>query len=274
MVEREDSKLSLARQCRLLAMSRGGLYYRRHSVSEADLKLMAEIDRLFTDHPYFGTRRLRQQLQQSGHSVGRSRVRTLMRVMGIRAVYPKRKLSLANPEHRVYPYLLSGLKAERPNQVWSTDITYIRLKHGFVYLVAIMDLYSRYVLSWRLSTTMEAEFCQEALREALHHGCPEIFNSDQGGQFSCPAFTGMLAAREVRISMDSRGRAFDNIFVERLWRTVKYEEVYLKSYEDVGDCRRSLERYFAFYNLERGHQSLGYQTPAEVHYGGRLAKCC
>jgi putative transposase len=203
----------------------------------------------------------------AGYRVNRKRVARLLRLMGLEALYPKPRLSVGGPGHKIYPYLLSGFRAERPNQVWSTDITYIRLRQGFVYLVAIMDWFSRFVLSWEISVTMETSFCLSARDWALRRGVPEIFNSDQGSQFTSSDFTGRLTDAGIRISMDGRGRVFDNIFIERLWRTVKYENVYLNDYESVPAVTQGLARYFAFYNDERIHQSLGYRTPRSVHFG-------
>ncbi len=211
-------------------------------------------------------------LESQGFTVNRKRVQKLMRLMGIEAIYPKRRLSVANKEHKIYPYLLRDLDISRPDQVWATDITYIRLNRGFAYLVAVMDWYSRYVLSWELSLTLETDFCLEALRNALKQCKPEIFNMDQGCQFTSEAFTGILKAAEIAISMDGRGRVFDNIMVERLWRSVKYEEVFLKDYGNVLDARLGLGKYFGFYNVARPHQSLGYQTPAEVYFGEQRAE--
>ena len=238
-----------------------------------NLELMRLIDEEYTRHPFFGSRKMRDWLERQGHAVNRKRVRRLMRKMGLFSVAPKPNTSRPAPQHKIYPYLLRGLEIERADQVWCTDITYIRLAHGFVYLTAVMDWYSRYVLSWEVSVTMEEAFCVSALESALRrHGRPEIFNTDQGSQFTGEAFTGVLKAAEVDISMDGKGRAMDNIMVERLWRSVKYEEVYLKDYESVGELTVALKRYFAFYNEERPHQSHGGRTPAEVYYGrARLA---
>lgn len=227
---------------------------------------MDEIDRIFTAHPFYGKRRMTVTLRQMGKDIGVKHTRTLMLKMGLEAIYPKKRTSIPNPSHRVYPYLLRDVEIIRPDQVWATDITYIRLLGGFVYLTAIMDWHSRYVLSWKLSVTMEKEFCMEALEEALKINLPEIFNSDQGSQFTSPEFTGLLEGRQVKISMDGKGRCMDNIFTERLWRTVKYEEVYLKNYATPLEARRGLEGYFRFYNNIRPHQSLDYRTPAQVYF--------
>lgn len=225
------------------------------------------IDEQYTRTPFYGVRRMREWLRTQGHAVNTKRVGRLMRMMGLEAIYPKPRLSQSSEQHRKYPYLLKGMKVENPNHVWSTDITYIRLRQGFVYLVAILDWFSRYVLSWKVSLTMEVEFCLEALNMALKINQPIIFNSDQGSQFTSADFTDRLKAAGIRISMDGRGRVFDNIFVERLWRTVKYEEVYIKSYEGVNECVNGLSAYFRFYNEERLHQSLGYRTPRQVYHG-------
>jgi putative transposase len=230
------------------------------------------LDEQYTRTPYYGTRRMTAWLRAGGHEVNHKRVARLMRRMGLQAIYPKPRLSQGGPEHKVYPYLLHGLEIRHPNQVWSTDITYIRLRHGFVFLVAIMDWYSRYVLAWEVSVTLETSFCLSALNWALRQAKPEIFNSDQGSQFTSEDFTSTLKNAGIRISMDGRGRVFDNIFIERLWRTVKYEEVYLKGYESVSLAISSLGAYFTFYNQERLHQSLGYRTPASVYHAARYGQ--
>jgi putative transposase len=236
--------------------------------SAENLRVMRWIDREYTGHPYYGVPRMTAGLRREGEAINPKRVQRLMRRMGLEAIYPKKRLSAAGEGHRRYPYLLKGVVVNRPNQVWCTDITYIRLRRGFVYLVAILDWYSRYLLSWALSGNLEVEFCLEALEEALAQARPEIFNSDQGVQFSSAAFTGLLERHEVRISMDGRGRVFDNIFVERFWRTVKYEEVYPKEYIGPVEARDGLRGYFRFYNRERPHQALDYRTPAEVYFAG------
>lgn len=228
---------------------------------------MHRIDEIFTESPFYGSRKILEGLQREDFNIGRERVQSLMRKMGLRAVYPKPNLSKKHPEHKIYPYLLANVNIGRPNQVWSTDITYIRLRPGFLYLVAIMDWYSRYVLSWRLSNSLDVAFCLEALEDALEKGCPDIFNTDQGPQFTSQDFTRILLSKNIKISMDGRGRVFDNIFTERLWRSVKYEEVYIKDYQDYSDVREGLGRYFPFYNNRRYHQALKYKTPHEVHYG-------
>jgi putative transposase len=223
------------------------------------------IDQQYTRTPFYGVRKILKWLKTQGQKVNHKRISRLMRVMGLEAIYPKPRLSQGNDQHRKYPYLLKGVKIENPNHVWSTDITYIRLRQGFVYLVAVLDWFSRYVLSWKVSLTMEVEFCLDALEAALKMDRPVIFNSDQGSQFTSAEFTDRLKKEGIRISMDGRGRVFDNIFVERLWRTVKYEEVYIKSYEDVNECVAGLSAYFRFYNEERLHQALGYRTPRQVY---------
>ncbi len=228
---------------------------------------MKLLDEAHTKTPFFGKRRMRLMLEQNGIVVNIKRVERLMRLMGIETIYPRKNLSKPNSAHRVFPYLLRGVEIRFPDHVWSTDITYIRMRHGFLYLVAIMDWYSRYVLSWRLSNTLDTEFCIEALEEALmHHGPPGIFNSDQGSQFTSAAFTGRLLDAGVQISMDGKGRAFDNIFIERLWRTVKYEEVYLFDYDDGFDAENRIGNYLSFYNHERFHQALNYKTPGDVYF--------
>jgi putative transposase len=233
--------------------------------SEENLQLMRLLDEQYTRTPFYGVLRMTAWLQRQGYAVNEKRVRRLLRTMRLMAIYPSPKTSRPAPAHRIYPYLLRGVTVTRPNFVWSTDITYIRLAHGFVYLVAIMDWFSRYVLAWRLSNSLETHFCLEALEHALQGATPEIFNTDQGAQFTSLEFTRRLDQRGVRISMDGRGRALDNVFVERLWRSVKWEEVYLTSYHSVQDAWRGLHRYFVYYNHERPHQALGYLTPAEVY---------
>lgn len=225
------------------------------------------IDECYMKFPSYGSRKMRAYLKRQGHLVGRERVQRLMREMGIEGIYPHRITSKPNKDHAVYPYLLRGVKINRPNQVWGTDITYIRLTRGFMYLTAVMDWYSRYVLSWRLSNTLDVGFCIEAVKDAFVIGIPEIFNSDQGAQFTSISFTDVLKARGIRISMDGRGRAMDNIFVERLWRSLKYEDIYLNNYETVRELEAGLKRYFDLYNNERLHQALGYRTPWEVYFG-------
>jgi putative transposase len=264
VVDRRHPSLSVIRQCKLLDISRSGLYYQPAGISDEDLTLMKLIDRQYLATPFYGARRIAAWLKNQGYRVNRKRVRRLMQVMGLKAIYRRPRTSQPAPGHKIYPYLLSGMEITRPNQVWAADITYIPMARGFLYLVAIIDWYSRYVLSWRLSNTLDNSFCVEALEEALRKGRPDIFNTDQGAQFTGEAFTGLLQQHEVRISMDGKGRYSDNLFIERLWRTVKYEEVYIKAYQNGRDARVGIGDYFRFYNTERPHQALGYRTPAEV----------
>src|SRR6202012_1497629 len=264
LVDPGHADISVRRQCELLGVNRSGLYYEPAGESEENLRLMRLLDEQYTRTPFYGSRKMAEWLGAQGFAVNRKRVSRLMELMGIEAVYAKPKLSQPGEGHRIYPYLLRGVGVNRINQVWSTDITYIRMAQGFVYLVAVMDWFSRYVLSWSLSLTMELDFCVEALKRALRRGRPEIFNSDQGSQFTSEKFTGELTAREIAISMDGRERCMDNIFIERLWRSLKYEEGYLKDYRSVSEARAGIENYFRFYNQERLHQSLEYRTPAAV----------
>jgi len=260
-----DGGLTISTQCDLLGLSRSGFYYNPVDVNPFDLEIMTLIDEIFTAYPFYGSRRIREELKDFGHFVNRKKIQRLMVLMGLEAIYPKRNLSKAHHAHRIYPYLLRGVKIVRPCQVWSTDITFIRLQRGYVYLVAVIDWWSRYVLSWRLSNTLDASFCCEALEEALAaYPHPEIFNSDQGCQFTSNDFTGILTRENISISMDSVGRALDNVFIERLWRSLKYEEVYLNSYENVKEAFEGIKNYFYFFNSERKHQSLVYRTPSEV----------
>lgn len=261
-------ELSARRQCALLGIARSGLYYEPKGPSDENLLLMRLLDEQYTRTPFYGVRRMKRWLYEVGHDVDVKRVRRLLRLMALEAIYPRPRLSLNGAEHRKFPYLLRGLDIRRPNQVWCADITYLRLRHGFGYLVVIMDWFSRYVLSWEVSNTLEADFCVAALEEALRLGCPEISNTDQGVQFTCEDFLERLERAGIRISMDGRGRFLDNIFVERLWRTVKYENIYLHDYETVADARKGLSRYFPFYNRERFHESLGYRTPEQVYWHG------
>lgn len=267
MIEPEN-EMSVRRQCEVLRLCRSGLYYTPEPTSEEQLALMKRIDEMHLKRPFYGSRKLTHALRNEGHEVNRKRVQRLMQRMRITAVVPGPNTSRSTPEHPKYPYLLRHLRITRVNQVWATDITYIPMAHGFVYLVAIMDWYSRRVLAWRVSTTLETEFCIEALQEALkRYGKPEIFNTDQGSQFTDARFTGVLRNAGIKISMDGKGRYLDNIFIERLWRSVKYEEVYLHAYDDVNEARSGLDAYMRFYNEERTHQSLGYQTPADFYRG-------
>jgi putative transposase len=268
LIEPEQEHLSIRRQCALLGLNRSSFYYQAGPESAENLRLMRLLDEEYTRHPFYGSRKLTQWLGQQGEEVNRKRVQRLLRLMGLEAIYPKPRLSQSGPGHRLYPYLLRGVKVTRPDQVWSADITYVPLASGFMYLAAVLDWYSRYVVAWRLSNTLEGSFCVELLEEALGQGRPEIFNTDQGVQFTAEAFTGRLQAAGVQISMDGRGRCLDNVFVERLWRTVKYENIYLYRYENVRELKRGLGQYFPFYNEERFHQALEYRTPAEVYRHG------
>lgn len=270
MVDRA-SPLPITRQCEMLDLSRSSVYYRLKPIPEEDLALMRRIDETHLKLPFFGSRKIRDRLQREGYRVNRKKVQRLMRLMGISALYPKkRRTSLPEKGHKIYPYLLRDMPVVRPNQVWAADICYIPMARGFLYLVAIMDWYSRKVLSWRLSNTLDTEFCVEALEEALHrYGAPGIFNTDQGAQFTSAAFTGKLKQANIRISMDGKGRWIDNVFIERLWRSLKYEEVYLKAYETVTQAHRGIGGYLDFYNQERPHQSLDRLTPHEVYTGVR-----
>jgi putative transposase len=266
MIDR-GHELPLVRQAVLVGLSRGAIYYEPRPVSERDLKLMRQIDELHLEHPFAGSRMLRDLLNNEGHTVGRRHVATLMKRMGIEAIYRRKNTSRPHPEHQIYPYLLRRLQIDRPNQVWATDITYIPMARGFVYLVAVIDWYTRKVLSWRLSNTLTTDFCVEALEEAfVKYGPPEIFNTDQGSQFTSLEFTSVLKDRGVRISMDGKGRWRDNVFVERLWKSVKYEEVYLHAYDTVSAARAGLTRYFQFYNTRRPHTALDRRAPDAVYF--------
>jgi putative transposase len=269
MIDR-GHELPLLRQAELLGFSRSSLYYEPRPVPAAELAIMRRIDELHLEHPFAGSRMLRDLLRGEGRAIGREQVTTLMRRMGIEALYRRPNTSKSALGHKVYPYLLRGLAVERPNQVWAMDITYIPMARGFVYLAVVLDWFTRRVLSWRLSITLEVEFCLEAVEEALaRHGKPEIFNTDQGSQFTSDAFTGLLLKNAIIISMDGRGAWRDNVFVERLWRSVKYEEVYLRAYDSVTDARASLGRYLDFYNCKRPHSSLGAQTPDHAYFHHR-----
>ena len=262
-----DHRLPISRQAKALGISRGSVYYLPKPTSPADLALMRRIDELHLEHPFAGARLLRDLLRQEGRRVGRKHVATLMARMGIEALYRKPNTSRRQPQHAVYPYLLRNLAVTMPNQVWAMDITYLPMAHGFVYLAAVMDWYSRKVLAWRVSITLDTAFCVEAVEEALgRYGKPEIFNTDQGCQFTSAAFTGLLQAHGIRISMDGRGRWLDNVFIERLWKTVKYEEVYLRAYASVSEAKVSLARYFDFYNARRPHTSLDRMTPDQIYF--------
>jgi len=267
MLDTNHPALSLTRQCALLGLPRSTAYYRPQEADPEDLLLMRLMDEQYLLTPFYGVRRFADWLGALGYAVGLKRVRRLMRTMGLEAIYPRPRLSNPAPEHRIYPYLLRGLAIVRPNQVWCADITYIRMPRGFAYLVAVMDWYSRYVLAWRLSNTLDAAFCLDAVADALDKGRPEIFNTDQGSQFTSSDFTNQLADAHVAISMDGRGRCFDNIFIERLWRSVKYEEVYLHDYADLHEAEGRFDWYFGFYNLERPHQGLQGSTPWSRYTG-------
>jgi putative transposase len=253
------------RQCELLGLARASLYYQAAEETATNLRLMRLLDEEYTRHPFYGSRRLTAWLISQGEEVNRKRVQRLLRLMGLEAIYPKPRLSAADPSHRVYPYLLRDVGIKRVNQVWSADITYVPMPKGFMYLAATIDWYSRYVVSWRLSNTLDGLFCQEMLDEALGQGRPEVFNTDQGVQFTALAFTERLKRAGVLISMDGRGRCLDNVFVERLWRTVKYEDIYLRAYATVAELERGLRSYLRFYNEERLHQSLDYRPPRAVY---------
>ena len=269
MVDRQHPKLATVRQCTLLGISRSSVYYRPRATSLENLAIMKLIDQQYLQYlatPFYGSRRMTAWLNRRGYPVSRKRVQRLMRTMGLQAIYRRPRTSQPTPGHKVYPYLLGGMDITRINQVWASDITYIPMARGFLYLMAIMDWYSRYVVAWRLSNTLDAAFCLEALEEALKKDTPEIFNTDQGSQFTGEAFTGLLEQHSVRISMDGKGRYTDPDYIgmERLWRTVKYEEVYLKAYSNGREAKAGLDAYFHFYNAQRPHQALGYRTPAEV----------
>jgi len=272
MIEPLNPLIPVYRQCELIGLPRSSYYYEAGKESEYNLLLMRLIDEQYTRTPFYGTRRMTAYLLRQGYRVNRKRVQRLMRLMGIEALYPKKKLSIASVEDKKYPYLLKDLAIIEPDEVWSIDITYIRMNKGFLYLVAIIDWYSRYVLSWELSNTLDVDFCLRALDKALLISHPQIFNSDQGSQFTSGEFTEKLEKAGIQISRDGRGRVFDNIFIERLWRTVKYEEVYIHSYDTVKEARESLDNYFRFYNSERLHQSLGYRTPQEVYLSKTINK--
>jgi putative transposase len=265
LLDKTDSDFSLRQQCELLGINRSSLYYQPQGESEENQLLMRLLDEQYTKTPFYGVLKMQAYLKDIGHDVNHKRVRRLLRTMGLEAVYQKPNTSKANPEHKIYPYLLKGLDVNRCDQVWSTDITYIRLKTGFVYLMAVIDWYSRYVLDWSLSTTLDADFCIETVGRLLEKRQCEIFNTDQGAQFTTPRFTQPLLDKGIKISMDGRRRALDNIFVERLWRSVKYEYVYLQDIMSVRDAWLGFRDYFYFYNQERYHQSLGYLTPAQVY---------
>jgi putative transposase len=266
-IEPRHKKIAIYRQCELLGLNRSSLYYKPSGETEYNELLMRLIDEQYIETPFYGIDKMTAWLRRQGHNVNHKRIRRLMRKMGLEAVYPRRKrnLSIPDKQHRIYPYLLKNVQIDRTDQVWSSDITYIRMYRGWVYLAAVIDWFSRYVLSWEISLTLESDFCIEALKKALAFGIPQVFNTDQGSQFTSIEFTKILQDASIQISMDGKGRAFDNIFSERLWRTVKVEEVYLRDYQTVTEARYYLGRYFEFYNNERLHEALGYRTPAEVY---------
>ena len=267
MIEPAHAQISIRRQCELIGLNRSSYYMQPAGESSFNLMLMALIDEQYMKTPFYGYLKMTAWLRRQNHLVNKKRVARLMRLMGLTAVFPGRKTTIPAKNHKIYPYLLRGVKIIRPNQVWSTDITYIRITGGFMYLVAVIDWYSRYILSWGLSNTLDSTFCQDALKRALERGTPDIFNTDQGSQFTARAFTDILMAADIRISMDGRGAYFDNIFIERFWWSVKYEDIYLKDYVSVPTLIDGLNHYVPFYNEERLHQSLGYCTPEEVYFG-------
>jgi putative transposase len=271
LIEVEHAELSVRRQCELLGLNRSSLYYEAAAETAENLRLMRLIDEQYTAQPVYGSRRMTAWLKhEKGEKVNRKRVQRLMHLMGLEAIYPKPKLSAGGRGHRIYPYLLRDVRIERPNQVWSADITYVPLPSGFMYLAAVIDWFSRYVLSWRLSNSLDGGFCMEMLDEALSRGTPMVFNTDQGVQFTALEWTGRLEKAGVQVSMDGKGRCLDNVFVERLWRTVKYEDVYIRGYEQVSELKRGLNAYFPFYNEKRLHQSLEYKTPSVVYRSGSV----
>ena len=266
LISVKHSRLSVMRRCELVDISRSSYYYIPNGEGEFNLEMMSKIDRQFLETPFYGSRQMARHLRRQGYAVGRTRIRRLMRLMGLQAIYQKPRTSTPNVHHRVYPYLLRGLSIKRANQVWCADITYIPMHRGFMYLVAVMDWHTRAVLSWRLSNTIDSSFCVEALEEALsHYGKPEIFNTDQGSQFTSEEFTDTLSAAGVRISMDGKGRWMDNVFIERLWRSLKYECVYLREFETGRDAHREIENWLRFYNMERPHSFFDDKTPMEVY---------
>lgn len=272
MIDKED-KVPVTRQCELLDLNRSGVYYKAVPLRVAEVELMRQIDEIHLLYPFYGSRNIRNELWSRGYKVGRDKVRRLMRRMGIEALYVKPKLSWMNPKHAKYPYLLRDLQISRANQVWCADITYLPMARGFCYLVAIMDWFSRKVLAWKLSNTLDSSFCVEALEEAIdNYGCPEIFNTDQGSQFTAEVFTDTLQSNNIAISMDGKGRWMDNVFIERLWKSVKYEDVYLKSYGSMTEARRGLFQYFKFYNEKRWHQNFDRKTPSMVYFGSLAQK--
>lgn len=272
MIDKED-KLPVTRQCEVLDLSRSGIYYKPVPLSEADRELMRQIDEIHLNYPFYGSRNIRNELCFHGYAVGRDKVRRLMRRMGIEALYVKPKLSWSNPKHVKYPYLLKDVNITQANHVWCADITYIPMSRGFCYLVAIMDWASRYVLAWKLSNTLDSSFCVDAIEEAVaNYGRPDIFNTDQGSQFTAEVFTDTLQSNNIAISMDGKGRWMDNVFIERLWKSVKYEDIYLKSYGSMTEAKRGLSEYFKFYNDKRWHQNFDKKTPSMVYFGSLAQK--
>jgi len=268
MIDKNDKDLSFRKQCKILAVNKSRFYYKGKEINGRDIEIMNLLDEQFLKTPFYGVRRMTKFLQTKGYNIGRGHTRTLLRKMGLLAIYPKKNLSKRNTEHQVFPYLLNDMEINKTNQVWSADITYIRLDRGFVYMVAIIDWYSRYILSWKLSNTLDADFCLEALKEAINnYGTPEIFNTDQGCQFTSNCFIQELVNNNINISMDGKGRALDNIFVERFWRSLKYENIYINHYGNIPEAKKGIEKYINFYNFERFHQSLDYKTPGEIHLG-------
>lgn len=268
MIEPGHEEISIRRQCELVGLNRASYYYIPATESELNLELMRWLDEQYMKTPFYGWPRMTVEAQKAGYAVNHKRIQRLMQLMGIQAIYPKPRTTVVNPDHRIYPYLLRGMEIVRPNQVWSTDITYVPMPKGFMYLTAVIDWYSRYILAWELSNTLDGYFCRLALEQALTGQQPEIFNTDQGSQFTAEAFTSILAAAGIQISMDGRGRAHDNIFIERFWRTIKWEDIYPKAYATVPALQTGLGDYFTFYNHHRYHQSLDYRTPAEVYWAG------
>jgi len=270
LIEPDHGRISIRRQCELVGLARASFYYQPAMEPALNLLVMRLVDEQYLKTPFYGWRRMTECLRRLGYAVNPKRIRRLMGIMGLQAIYPKRRTTVPAKDHKVYPYLLRELEVVAPNQVWCADITYVPMVQGFMYLVAVMDWFSRYVLSWELSNTLDGAFCLKALQSALCQGQPRIFNTDQGSQFTAEAFTNTLEKAGIRVSMDGRGRALDNVFVERLWRTVKYEDIYLKEYGSVTSLLGGLEAYFGFYKDERPHQSLGYRTPGEVHFDNPL----
>ncbi len=267
MVEPTNKKIGIANQCRVLSINRSTFYYKKKPVKPENLDLMRQIDQQYLEHPSFGSRSMRRFLERKGNKINRKRVQRLMRQMGIEAIYPKPRTSIPNPEHKKYPYLLRKMTINSPNKVWAADITYVPMRRGFMYLVAIMDWHSRKVLSWRVSNTLESDFCVSALEDAIdNYGKPEIFNTDQGTQFTSKSFIGVLKSNHIQISMDGRGRCLDNVFIERLWWTVKYHYLYLWAFENGAALRKGLQKWFRFYNQDRSHQALDEMTPDEVYF--------